>query len=63
MKGKCNQPIGKEEILGVETAPGPTLPECDFMPEHNLKQIKIDSIKSDVKIKVEPKIENVETYV
>ena len=44
MKGKCKQPIGKETTLGVEAAPGPTLPECDFMPEHNLKQIKIDSI-------------------
>ena len=58
MKGKCKQPIGKEAILGVEVAPGPPLPECD-----KLKEIKIDSIKSDFKIKVEPKIENVETYV
>ena len=57
MKGKCKQPIGKEATLGVEAAPGPTL------PEHKLNEIKIDSIKSDFKIKVEPKIENVETYV
>ncbi len=35
MKGKGKQPIGKEAILGVEAAPGHTLPECDIMPEHN----------------------------
>ncbi len=55
MKGRCKQPIGKETTLG--SAPGPTL------SEHNLKEIKIDSTKSDFKMKIEPKIENVETYV
>ena len=63
MKGKCKQPIGKETILGVEAAPGHTLPECDIMPEHKLKEVKIDSTKSEFKVKVEPKKENVETYV
>ncbi len=57
MKGKCKQPIGKGATLGAEAAPGPTL------SEHNLKEIKIDSTKSDFKMKIEPKIENVETYV
>ena len=57
MKGKCKQPIGKEATLGAEAAPGPTL------SDHNLNEIKIDSTKSDCKIKIEPKIENVETYV
>ena len=63
MKGKCKQPIGKETILGVEAAPGHTLPERDIMPEHKLKEVKIDSTKSEFKVKVEPKKENVETYV
>ena len=58
-------------ILDVEAAPGHKLPDRDAMPEHKLKEVKIGSIKSETKVKIEQKKENlenndsnhVETYV
>ena len=58
MKGRCKQPIGKELILGVEVTPGYKLPDSDAMPEHKLKEVKIGSIKSETKVKIEQKKRN-----